>query len=150
MPVPDGGLPHIDDHEVRIEAPTDVVFEVLGGYLRSGLGTRAGRPIARLLGTDPPSGFAVAQEVPGRLVRLAGRHRFAVYQLVFELEEVAGGSVLRARSYAEFPGLRGRVYRAAVIGTRAHVLATRHILGSIRRRCVGRQVGDESARPPRE
>lgn len=133
-PTESGELPHIDDHEVRIDAPVDAVFDVLRRYAGS-LGTTEGHPVARLLGTDPPSGLAVAEEEPGRLVRLTGRHRFARYQLLFELDEVDGGTVLRARSYGEFPGLHGRAYRAAVIGTRAHVVVTRHILRSIRRRC---------------
>ena len=128
-------LPHVDDHEVRIAAPPDVVFPVLRRYVESSLGAPEGHFVARLLGTDPPAGFAVAEEVPGRLVRLAGRHRFSQYQLVFELDDVSGGTVLRARTYAEFPGLHGRFYRAAVIGSGGHVLATRHILRSVRRRC---------------
>jgi hypothetical protein len=126
-------LPHIDDHDVRIGAPADVVFEVLRRYVDSMLSTASGHLLARLLGTDPPAGFAVTEVVPSRLLRLAGRHRFARYQLVFELDQARGGTVLRARSYGEFPGLRGRAYRAAVIGTRGHIVATRHILRSIRR-----------------
>ena len=128
-------LPHIDDHEVRIEAPVDVVYPVLRRYVDS-LGAKEGRLLATLLGTDPPSGFGVAEEVPGRLVRLTGRHRFSRYQLLFELDEVPGGTLLRARSYGEFPGLPGRAYRAAVIGTRGHVLATRHLLKQVRRQVV--------------
>jgi hypothetical protein len=123
-------LPHIDDHEVRIDAPVDAVYPVLRQYVDT-LGAKEGRLLARLLGTDPPSGFRVAEEVPGRLVRLTGRHRFSRYQLLFELDEVPGGTVLRARSYGEFPGLHGRAYRTAVIGTRGHALATRHLLKQI-------------------
>jgi hypothetical protein len=125
-------LPHIDDHEVRIDAPVDVVYPVLRRSVES-LGAKEGRLLAWLLGTHPPSGFGVAEEVPGRLVRLTGRHRFSRYQLLFELDEVPGGTVLRARSYGEFPGLHGRAYRAAVIGTRGHVLATRYLLKRVRR-----------------
>ncbi len=126
-------LPHIDDHELRIDAPADVVYPVLREYVDS-IGAKEERVLALLLGTDPPSGFEVVEEVPGRLVRLAGRHRFSRYQLLFELDDVPGGTILRARSYGEFPGLRGRVYRAAVIGTHGHVLATRHLLKQVQRR----------------
>ena len=126
-------LPHIDDHELLIDAPVDVVYAVLREYV-DGIGAKEAWVLARLLGTDPPSGFEVVEEVPDRLVRLAGRHRFSRYQLLFELDDVAGGTVLRARSYGEFPGLHGRAYRAAVIGTRGHVLATRFMLKQIRRR----------------
>jgi hypothetical protein len=41
--------------------------------------------------------------------------------------------VLTATTRAAFPGARGRAYRALVIGTRAHVLATRHMLHAVRR-----------------
>lgn len=110
-------MPHIDDHEVRIAAPPEVVFPVLRRYLGSFLAKTEGHLVTRLLGTDPPAGFAVAELVPDRLVRLSGRHRFSRYQLVFELDDVLGGSVLRSRSYAEFAGLRGRLYRRATSGS---------------------------------
>lgn len=126
-------LPHIDDHELRIDASVDVVYPVLREYV-DGIGAKEAWFLARVLGTEPPSGFEVAEEVPDRLVRLVGRHRFSRYQLLFELDDVAGGTVLRARSYGEFRGLHGRAYRAAVIGTRGHVLATRFMLRQVRRR----------------
>ena len=51
--------------------------------------------------------------------------------------------MLRARSYGEFPGLHGRAYRVAVIGTRGHVLATRHLLKAVRRQVA--QDGESRA-----
>jgi hypothetical protein len=39
-----------------------------------------------------------------------------------------------AETRAVFPGLKGRVYRALVIGTRLHVLAVRRVLGGVSRR----------------
>ena len=69
---------------------------------------------------------------------MAGRHRFSRYRLVFELVDAADDETqLSARTYAEFPGLRGRAYRALVIGTRLHVLATNQILRSVRRAALG-------------
>ena len=54
--------------------------------------------------------------------------------LAFEVADASDGATqLRAKTYAEFPGVRGRAYRALVIGTRAHVVAANHILRSIRR-----------------
>jgi len=54
--------------------------------------------------------------------------------LAFEVSDASDGATqLSAQTYAEFPGVRGRAYRALVIGTRAHVVATHHILRSIRR-----------------
>ena len=102
------------------------------------LGIGAGNPLARILGTEPRAGFEIEREVPRQQLSMAGRHRFSRYRLVFELSDVADGATqLSARTYAEFPGLRGRVYRALVIGTRAHVVATKQILRSIRRTALG-------------
>ncbi len=65
---------------------------------------------------------------------LTGRHRFSRYRLEFELGDLANGeTVLSARTYAAFPGIAGQVYRALVIGSRAHVVAVQGILRSIRR-----------------
>jgi hypothetical protein len=143
MGTPAAGLPHLDDHELHIDAPSAAVFRALKQYVDASLARADGHLVARLLGTDPPSGFAVVEEVPDRLVRLAGQHRFSRYQLVFELDVVPDGTVLRASSYAEFPGLHGRAYRAAVVGTRGHVVATRHLLEQVRRRVA--QEGESSA-----
>jgi hypothetical protein len=35
-------------------------------------------------------------------------------------------------TYADFPGPHGRAYRAAVVGSRGHVLAVRRMLAAIR------------------
>ena len=71
--------------------------------------------------------------LPGRELVLAGRHRFSVYRLTFTLEPHEGGDVaLVARTEARFPGLRGRGYRALVIGSGAHRLLTRRWLQGIR------------------
>ena len=47
---------------------------------------------------------------------------------------VAENILLGAETRAEFPGKTGRLYRTAVIGTRGHVLATRSVLRTVRRR----------------
>lgn len=90
-------------------------------------------PLAWLLATEPRR---LRSEGGGTesAASLAGRHRFARYALVFDLADVADGeTLLSARTYADFRGPHGRVYRALVIGTRAHVVATKHVLRSIRR-----------------
>jgi hypothetical protein len=46
--------------------------------------------------------------------------------------------MLRATTYAAFPGARGQAYRALVIGSRAHVLAGRHLLHAVRRLALQR------------
>jgi hypothetical protein len=79
-------------------------------------------------------GFVVARSVPPAVLALLGEHRFARYALIFRISETLAGPVrLSAETRAEFPGARGRVYRALVIGTRGHVIAVQSILRSIRR-----------------
>ena len=74
----------------------------------------------------------MAASVPGERLELAGRHRFSRYALTFSLQDGQPGVTrLAARSFAEFPGIHGRAYRALVISTRLHVLATRAMLRTI-------------------
>jgi len=129
-----GELPYVDEHAIRIAAPRELVRSALQHYAAKSLRIAEGNLIARLLGTEPRAGFEVAESAPGESLTLVGRHRFSRYMLVFELTDGAEGATqLHAQTYAEFPGLSGRVYRALVIGTRAHVLATNRILRSVRR-----------------
>lgn len=143
-------LPYIDEHAVRIAAPRAIVWTALEQYVAAFLRRTEAGLLARLLGTEPRAGFEVAERAqPDRLV-LVGRHRFSRYQLAFELTDGADGATeLCATTHAEFPGVRGRVYRALVIGTRLHVVATTRILRSIRRRAitiaVDRPSGSEGA-----
>ena len=79
-------------------------------------------------------GFAVSAAGDDEIV-LEGRHHFSTYALVFRLDpDSPGTTCLRAETRASFPGLTGGVYRALVIGTRGHVLGTRRLLESVRRR----------------
>jgi hypothetical protein len=127
-------LPYIDEHSVFIRQPRDVAWAALDGFAR-GLGFGRGNPLAALLGTQPRGGFAVAESVPGERLSLEGRHHFSIYRLVFELgPSTPEGIKLSAHSYGEFPGLRGRVYRALVIGTHGHAIVTDQLVRSIRRR----------------
>ncbi len=127
-------LPFVDEHRIRIAASRELVWTALRRWVDSSLGVGANNPLARLLGTEPRTGFEVTREVPNQHVGLAGRHRFSRYVLVFEIDDGAGGAtVLRARTYAAFPGPHGRVYRALVIGTGAHAVAVAHMLRSVRR-----------------
>lgn len=66
---------------------------------------------------------------------MTGRHGFSDYELRFELEQdPASGTRVRATTRAAFPGLKGRLYRIAVIGTRGHRIAMRRLLATIARR----------------
>jgi hypothetical protein len=114
-----------------------VVWSALQHYAATSLRIPEGNLIARLLGTEPRAGFEVAESAPTQSLTLVGRHRFSRYMLVFELTDGGEGATrLRAETYAQFPGVRGQVYRALVIGTRAHLVATNHILRSVRRLCL--------------
>jgi hypothetical protein len=69
----------------------------------------------------------VAEAEPGRRLALRGRHRFSRYELTFVLAD----GELRAQTRAAFPGIHGRLYRAAVIGTGGHRILTRRLLRRI-------------------
>ena len=129
-------LPYIDEHRQQVDASNDVVWAALLEVLRREMESSA--TFARLLGCDPARGtaefagwpgdavpgFRVAEAEPGRRLALRGRHRFANYALTF----VRDRDSLRAETHAEFPGVLGRLYRAAVIGSGGHRLVTRRLL----------------------
>ncbi len=141
-------LPHVDEHSLAIAASREVVWPALLRVVEGSMSAGSAAPIARLLGcadtlasgprplasgaTIP--GFHVAAARPAAELALAGSHRFSDYALIFRLDELEGeGTRLRAETRAEFPGLKGGAYRALVIGTRMHVLATRRILAGVKR-----------------
>lgn len=129
-------LPFVDEHHLRCQASAEATWAALIAVLHRGLGGRV--VLARLLGCDPAegspgfsgrdgealAGFRVVGSERGRRLVLRGRHRFARYALTFSMD----GEVLRARTEAAFPGLLGRLYRAAVIGSGGHRLVTRRLL----------------------
>ena len=90
------------------------------------------RPLAQ--GSAFP-GFHVEAAETGSRLALAGRHRFSTYLLTFRLEDAgAGGTVITAETRATFPGIKGTIYRALVIGTRMHVVVTRRLLTAAKHR----------------
>jgi hypothetical protein len=133
---------------VEVEASRERAWSGLGTVLsamshgsRRELGARAlgcrdrsasGPPDAQ--GSTLP-GFRIEQvERPSQLA-LEGRHRFSRYALIFRLDELPGErSRVRAETRAAFPGLRGRLYRALVIGTRSHTVAVHRMLSAVKRR----------------
>lgn len=118
-----------------VDAPREAVWTALLAYAEYSLRIDRAGPLAALLGTEPRPGFAIVASEPAERLTLAGRHRFSRYRLVFALDEAPGGATrLSASSYAVFPGPHGRLYKLLVIDSRAHVLATRHLLREIRRR----------------
>ncbi len=148
MPLTDESLAHVDEHSAAVDTNPDAVWNALLRVLdRSFSSPRTARG-ARILGCADvaPSGprpLAAGSVVPGfHIVRsehpselaLRGRHRFSDYALIFRLDPTPSGTNLRAETRADFPGLRGSVYRSLVIGSRAHVLVTRRLLGAVKRR----------------
>lgn len=125
----------IDEHRIAIGAPRDRVWTALREYCATSLMKERGGPLPFLLGTEPRAGFAVSREVKGRRLDLAGEHRFSRYRLVFEIRdsEAEDGTELLARTFADFPGPHGFVYKTLVIGSRGHALTVRRMLQSISR-----------------
>ena len=129
MPLDD--LPLIDEHSVEIDAPPDAVFDAVRNRFADTLSGRIGMAFSRLWGCDPPNAFEVVEADRPLLIVVAGKHRFSRYGIVFRVAATPSGSRLSAESRAEFPGVAGRAYRVAVIGTRGHVVATQALLRNI-------------------
>jgi hypothetical protein len=146
-------LPHVDEHSTVVDTGTEATWAAL---LHAAEGSFASPPTARIAGLlgcadtaasgprplAPGSafpGFHVEAAEPQRQLALAGSHRFSEYALIFRLEgQGENRTLLRAETRAEFPGIKGGAYRALVIGTRGHVLATRRILAAVKRRAERR------------
>ena len=129
-------LPLLDEHSVEVAAAPDAVFDAVKRRFDNLLSGRLGMAVSRLWGCEPPSAFEVVEDQCPSLVVIAGKHRFSRYGIVFRITATAKGSRLSAESRAEFPGLHGRAYRAAVVGTRGHVVATQALLRSIARKAL--------------
>jgi hypothetical protein len=148
-------LPYVDEHSREIDAPAERVWAVLlrtlsGSFRRLpdrvaaawGLEprVRAGRWPESVQPGDTLPGFEVADLAAPRLLVLRGGHRFARYELRFELERPDPARTrLRAQTHAAFPGLSGTAYRALVIGTGGHRIAVRRMLAGVAERAEPRQ-----------
>jgi Protein of unknown function (DUF2867) len=146
-PDPDS-LPFVDEHGVEVAAPPEVVWEALCRVADGSFSFPAAARFARLVGCESTAaagprplaegsaipGFVVARAEPGSELALVGRHRYSEYALVFRLSGGEGATRLRAETRAVFPGASGRLYRAAVIGTRGHVLVTMRLLNAVKQR----------------
>jgi len=143
------GLSHVDQHSVSIDAAPDATWEALLRVAEGSFASARAGHAARLLGCADVAaagprplsvdstfpGFRVAVAERPRELALLGRHRFSDYALIFRFDELDGERTrLRAETRAEFPGLRGRIYRAMVIGSGGHVLVVRRLLGAVRQR----------------
>jgi hypothetical protein len=148
-------LPRIDAHTVEVDAPPSAIWEALIAWISRGSSSQSRTRFARLLGCDPLEvsgdpgqtgstfpGFRVARSDPPRALALEGGHRFSDYTLDFQVEDDGDGrSLLRATTHAAFPGVKGQLYKTAVIRSRAHVLATKSILQAVARRAESGKLG---------
>ena len=112
-------LPYIDEHAITVGANREETWSALW----------------RVMCRDPhdpstvPIGFVLDEARRPRRFALRGRHPFAVYRWVFELDdEPAHRTRLRALTWADFPGIHVKIYRALVIGTGAHRIMVRRML----------------------
>lgn len=142
-------LPYIDELPIEIAADREASWAALLRVVEGSFAGAGGRGPARLLACEDTElsgprplatgsafpGFHVESAEPPRELALAGRHRFSTYLLSFRLENAKDERTrLVAETRAAFPGPKGSVYRALVIGTRMHVLVTRRLLTATKRR----------------
>jgi hypothetical protein len=115
-------LPYIDEHAILVAADPIDTWSAL----------------VRVMCRDPddpatvPFGFVLDEARPPERFALRGRHPFAVYRWLFELDDWGSQRTLvRSQTWAAFPGLPGRIYRALVIGTGGHRVVVRWMLRRI-------------------
>jgi hypothetical protein len=131
-------LNYIDEHAITVAATR---AETWPGVLK----TLCRDP------NDPssvPFAFALDEARPPERFAMRGRHLFAVYRWTFELDDEGPHRTrVRSATWANFPGLHGKIYRALVIGTRAHRVVVRLTLKRIATRALAArtQIGDDAA-----
>jgi Protein of unknown function (DUF2867) len=149
-PMSDDALPFVDVHEALVDAGVDDAWAAVCA-VADAPPSRAALLGARALGCRDAApggprplragsttcGFRVAGIEAPRELALEGGHRFAEYALTFRVSEIGPGRArISAETRAAFPGVLGRLYRAAVIGSGGHVAAVRRLLRAIQRRAA--------------
>ena len=148
LEIPLQDLPPVDEHSVEIDAPAEAAWAALFPTLHRSFDGPLSRRMAKRLdardkvakgdlhhpgGTLP--GFVVARSVAPVMLALMGEHKFSRYALVFRIDLLPGQRCrVRAETRALFPGVKGRAYRAGVIGSRGHVIVTRSLLRAVKKR----------------
>ncbi len=127
-------VPFVDDHTRTVAASPAATWRAARDLVDVPLRGVAGR-YARLVGIHGDRAFTLDRAEAPYLLGFSGEHRFSRYQLTFVLRPLGPNrTAITAHTSAVFPGVAGRLYRLAVIDSRAHVLATRFILRRIARR----------------
>lgn len=141
-------LPPIDEHYIDVDAPAEVTYAALFPAIESAFGGKFAQSYCERVGALETEtrgdlhhpggtlpGFTVTRAIAPVMLAMTGEHRFAKYAIVFRIDLLPGQrSRLRLETRAEFVPGKGRIYRAAVIGTRGHVLAARRMLSAIKKR----------------
>ena len=141
-------LPNIDEHGVLVLTPVEQVWAALVDVTSSSFArpraarvaralgcahTEARGPLDRIGSTVP--GFFVARVIKPAALALEGEHRFARYGLIWSIEPTKDeNALLRAETRAEFPGIKGGLYRTLVIRSGMHVLLVNRLLRAVKRR----------------
>ena len=140
-------LPYIDSHAIEVAAPPEATWEATVAVAASSFRGSGRALFARAIGADPSEpggepggvgstivGFTVTEANAPQSLVLEGRHHFSRYRLTFEIQPHGRGSAVAAVTHAEFPGLKGRAYRALIIGTGLHVVVTNRMLRAVKDR----------------
>lgn len=107
-------LPYIDEHATTVEADRATTWTAVTTYVAV------------------PFGFVLEEAREPERYALKGRHWFSIYRLVFVLTEPnPGRTTVAAETWAAFPGIKGKMYRALVIGSGAHRIVVRRMLRKI-------------------
>jgi hypothetical protein len=125
-------LPFIDEYDAQIAASAEQVWAALVTSV-SKLTPQLPRWLVVAWGLDPAGRSSGSKEALALGDSVAGFRTAAIeYELRFELEPLpTGGTRLRAQTSASFPGLKGALYRALVIGSGGHRVAVRRILARV-------------------
>jgi hypothetical protein len=129
-------LPYIDEHAISVDADRAETWSALLRVLRH-------NP------EDPstvPPGFVLDEARPPERFALKGRHPFAVYRWAFELDaETPQRTRIRSATWAAFPGLHGKTYRALVIRSGLHRIVVRAMLKRIAARVFAERAAADDA-----
>jgi hypothetical protein len=140
-------LPYIDTHTVTVAAASEEAFDAVAGTMPRAGSRGPFSAYARLVGCEDGKPFSVTESRrPAELV-LTGQHRFSRYELAFQFApDGPGSTVVTATTRAAFPGLGGRLYRAAVIGSGGHRVAMHAMLAGLKRRTERGSHSDPAGR----